>query len=222
VFSRKRKAKVIALACARCDGTGEVGRAVGLRAVREATKRCAKCHGVGRLYPSEMAKLVMNWIRCFDCRGDGYVDNLTAAHNSEATCYFDNSHETVSPVQRVLRAMRLENQTNEVMALELAYGEVGARIEKKHSGPITLALWPITGPGKELILELRCKAKTLHGELLAVWNEGTVRQQTLASRANTAAIAGLENALCSLFAADKRLGFEIRTMAERLDGGLAR
>lgn len=219
-FGTRKRAKVVAMPCVRCDASGQIGRSVGGQKIRETTKSCGRCSGSGRLYPSEMAALVMPWIRCFDCRGRGYIANLDAAHGPDMSCYVDRSDEATSPVQRLMRSLRVTNHPNEALVLELAYGEVGARVEKKLGAPITLALWPLTTPGKELVLELRCKAKTLHGDLLHAWHEGTVRQQTLASQANTAAIAGLETALSCLFTVDRESGFEVRAMAERLDGGV--
>lgn len=219
-FGARKRAKVVAMPCVRCDATGQIGRSVGVQKIREATKVCKKCSGSGKLYPPDMVMMVMPWIRCCDCRGRGYIANLDAAHGPDSSCYFERSSEqSTSPVHRLLREMRVANRTQEAMILELAYGEVGGRVEKKLGAPITLALWPLTTPGKDLVRELRCKAKTLHGDLLHAWNEGSVRQQTLASQANTAAIAGLETALCCLFAADRETGFAVRAMAERLDGG---
>ncbi len=219
-FGNRKRAKVVAMPCVRCDATGQIGRSVGVQKIRETTKVCSKCSGCGKLYPPDMVLMVMPWLRCYECRGRGYVDNLDAAHGTESSSYFEYSYETVSPVQKLLRNLRLNNRSNEALAIELAYGEVGMRIEKKLAAQVTLALWPLTTPGKELIRELHCKSKTLHGELLHAWNEGTMRQQTLASQANTAAIAGLETALCCLFEADRETGFKVRAMAERLDGGV--
>lgn len=219
-FGTRKRAKVVAMPCVRCEASGQIGCSVGVQKIRETTKCCGRCSGSGRLYPSDMVALVMPWIRCYDCRGCGYVANLDAAHGPDMSCYFDRSvDESSSPVQRLMRKLRLANRSHEAMVLELAYGEVGGRVERKLGAPITVALWPITAPGRELVSELRCKAKTLHGDLLHAWNEGTVRQQTLASQANTAAIAGLETALCCLFAADRETGFAVRAMAERYDGG---
>jgi hypothetical protein len=219
-FGMRKRAKVVPMPCVRCDATGQIGRPVGQQKIRETTKRCDRCKGAGRLYPAEMARLIMPWIRCPDCRGRSYVANLDAAHGPDMSCYFDRSaDEGTSPVQRLLTDLRRANRSNDALALELAYGEVGAKVEKRLGAPITLALWPLTTPGKELILELRSNAKTLHGDLIHAWHEGSVRQQTLASQANTAAIAGLETALCGLFEVDRETGFHVRAMAERLDGG---
>lgn len=220
-FGARKRAKVVAMPCVRCDATGQIGRSVGQQKIRETTKICPKCSGCGKLYPTDMVALLMNWVRCYECRGRGYVANLDAAHGPDLSCYFERPEEiSGSAVQRLLREMRLTNRAHEAMILELAYGEVGGRVEKKLSAPITLALWPTTAPGKELVRELRCRASTLHTDLLEAWSAGTVRQQTLASQANTAAIVGLEVALSCLFTADRETGFQVRAMAERLDGGL--
>jgi hypothetical protein len=116
-----------------------------------------------------------------------------------------------------LGLMRERGQERSRVVLEIAYGEVGRRVERQFKLPPAVAVWPHTAHGKRLLRHLghyrgEPPFEALHDALTGDWTTAT-----LAGLANTSAIAMLELALSHFRAADNETGGRVLGTAQRIE-----
>jgi hypothetical protein len=211
--------RVISIPCWRCHGDGEIGE-IRKTTMQEQTQRCSGCKGAGTVPRPEYKREKLydpNPLPCPECDGRSYhhMDTVICGTGDYEPAQ-PTPGEGRSPVSDALALMRQNEQERSRIVLEIAYGEVGRRVERQLHLPVALSVWPHTSHGKRL---LRCVGH-YRGEppFEAMYDalSGDVKTSTLASLANTAAIAMLELALSHLCAADAATGGSITGTARRL------
>jgi hypothetical protein len=156
---------------------------------------------------------------CVRCRGVGWLPCgvLPMSGADHRAGYSPSEEDTTSPVGAALALMRQGGQHESVLALELAYGELGNFVRQRLGEPVELALWPLTRPGKLLMARLRLpKGKRPHKALARVRHSTEPLMASMASVAHTAAVAALELALARHYAADEAAGGQTLRLSRRI------
>jgi hypothetical protein len=156
---------------------------------------------------------------CVRCRGRGWMPCgvLPAAGSDHHAGYSPTDDDTTSAVGVGLALMRGRGQQSSVLALELAYGEIGTYVRRRLGAPMEVALWPFTDPGRHLIERLRISKGTRPHRALARARESTETiVATMASMAQNAAVAVLEVAVARHFEADAETGGQTLRLSQRL------
>lgn len=213
--------RVISIQCWRCCGDGEIGE-VKKTVMQEQTVRCARCKGAGTLPRPEYRKERVydpKPLKCDGCKGRGYhhMDTVLCGTGEyeQAQRVGGEAHGEASDA---LAMMRESGQERSRVVLEIAYGEVGRRVERQHHLPVAMAVWPHTSHGKRLLRELgHYRGEPPYAAMSAALS-GDLHLAARASLANTAAIAVLELALSHLFVADGLTGGRVGTLARKLEG----
>lgn len=130
--------------------------------------------------------------------------------------------ECHSEASDALALMRTVGQQRSRAVLELAYGEVGRRVERHLDLPVVLAVWPHTSHGRKLLKLLGHRSGSPPYQAMNEALSAAGQAGTLASLANTAAIIALELALSHLRMADDQTGRRIVHHAARLERVSAR
>jgi hypothetical protein len=210
--------RVVSITCWRCHGDGEIGE-IRKTKMQEQTVRCTSCKGTGTVVRPEYRKDKVHDphpLPCEDCDAHGYrhMDTVICG-TGEYPHSQPTPGEELSVATDALRYMREAGQERSLLVLSIAYGEVGRGVERQLDLPVALSLWPHTTHGRKLLDRLGAKGQppweTLHGCLGGDWT-----QTTLASMANTSAIALLEMGLSHLARADGETGGSITGAARRL------
>lgn len=207
--------------CWNCGGDGELGQ-IRKTQVQDQTKRCNKCCGVGTVPRPEyrdLKRVDPNPLPCEPCEGRGYhyaIDVICGTGEYEQAQPVPG--EARSEATDALALMRTLGQERSRAVLEIAYGEVGRRVERQHGLPVALAVWPHTSHGKRLFRALGHYRGEPPYERMHDALSGDFQVATLGSLANTAAIAMLELALSHLFVADGKTGGKVAGMARKLEG----
>jgi hypothetical protein len=205
--------------CWNCGGEGELGQ-IRKTQLQDQTKRCNKCMGVGtvpRPEYRELKRVDPNPLKCEACDGRSYhyaIDVICGTGEYEQAQPVPG--EARSEASDALALMRTLGQGRSRAVLEIAYGEVGRRVERQLDMPVAMSVWPHTAHGKRLLRALGHYRGEPPYERMCEALSGDFQVATLASLANTAAIAMLELALSHLFAADERTGGTIRKSARKL------
>lgn len=156
---------------------------------------------------------------CVRCRGEGWLPCgvLPAGESEHRAGWSPQEDDSTSAVGSGLAMMRQKKQHESVLALEIAYGEVGTFVRKRLEEPVELALWPLTSPGRQLLAHLHVpKGKRPHRAL------GRARESTdplissMAYFAHVAAVTVLELALARHFEADAATGSQTLRLSQRL------
>lgn len=159
---------------------------------------------------------------CVRCRGDGYLPcEAMPAGGSEARAgWSPQEDDSSSTVGAGLAVMRQAGQHDSVLALEVAYGELGNFVRQRLGEPLELALWPLTRPGRLLLARLRVpKGKRPHRALSRARESTDPVVASMAAITHTAASATLELALARHFAADAITGGQTLKLSQRLQEG---
>lgn len=212
--------RVITIPCWRCHGDGEIGEMRKTK-MQEQTKRCYHCKGAGTVPRPEYRREKLydpNPEKCDRCNGRSYHHVSTVLCGSgeyERGSYAGDDQVTVA--SEALQWMRNHGQERSRFVLEIAYGEVGRRVERHHKLPPAVAVWPHTAHGKRLLRHLghyrgEPPFEALHDALTGDWTTAT-----LAGLANTSAIAMLELALSHFRAADNETGGRVLGTAQRIE-----
>jgi len=156
---------------------------------------------------------------CVRCRGRGWLpcEALPAGGAEHRAGYSPDEDDSSSAVGAPLAVMRQSGQHDSVLALELAYGELGAFVRQRLGEPVALALWPLTKPGRLLLARLRVPTgKRPHRAMALARQSPEPMVATMASLAHTAAVAALELALARHYAADIETGGRTLRLSQRL------
>lgn len=223
-------------ACPCCRGSGRYRKRGSFTAGRGGTRRwvpnlayLSPCRGwftesMGRRVwvanPNYDPQHELGW--CVRCRGRGYLpcEALPAGGAEERAGWSPEEDDSTSTVGAGLAVMRQAGQHDSVLALEVAYGELGTYVRQRLGEPMELALWPLTRPGKLLLARLRVpKGKRPHRALSRARESTEPVVASMASIAHTAALATLEMALARHFAADSITGGQTLKLSQRLQEG---
>ena len=213
--------RVISIPCWRCHGDGEIGE-VKKTVMQEQTVRCSACKGAGTVPRPEYRREKLfdpHPLKCEACKGRGY-------HHMDTVLCGTGEYEQAQPIggearseaSDALALMRELGQERSRVVLEIAYGEVGRRVERHHALPVAMAVWPHTSHGKQLLRALGHYRGEPPYEAMHEALSGDFQLATRASLANTQAIAVLELALSHLFVADERTGGRVGALARKLEG----
>jgi hypothetical protein len=156
---------------------------------------CVRCHGAG-------------WLPC---------EAIPAGAAEYRAGYSPEDDDSSSAVGAPLAVMRQSGQSESVLALEVAYGELGNYVRQRLGEPVDLALWPLTRPGRILLARLRVpRGKRPHRALALARHSTEPVVASMAAVAHTAAVAALELALARHFAADAETGEQTLRLSRRL------
>jgi hypothetical protein len=155
---------------------------------------------------------------CVRCRGAGWLPCAALPMGSDHRAgYAPSEDDSTSPVGAALVAMRQSGQHDSVLALEVAYGELGNYVRQRLGEPVELALWPLTRPGKLLMKRLRLvNGKRPHRALAGARQSTEPVMASMAAVAHTAATAALELALARHFVADDAAGGQTLRLSKRI------
>jgi len=156
---------------------------------------------------------------CARCRGQGWLpcEAIPAGTTEQRAGYSPDDEDTTSPVGAPLALMRQTGQHQSVLALEVAYGELGTYVRQRLGEPVELALWPLTRPGRKLVERLALpRGKRPHRALALARHSTDVVVASMATVAHTAAIATLELALARHYAADAETGGQTLRLSQRI------
>ncbi|MDX1527039.1 MAG: hypothetical protein R3337_00340 [Gammaproteobacteria bacterium] len=161
---------------------------------------------------------------CTSCRGTGWVGGLDAQPVSPAEGGGPPAvAEPTSEVGDVLIALEGHGTWESRTVLELAFGEVGRYVTRRLCEPRSVALWPVTKPGRALMRLFCFGAGRPHKTLVGARESVDPTHQALVSTAELAAVGLLEVALAQLYVADQKAAAKqgkphgpIQRRAERL------
>lgn len=156
---------------------------------------------------------------CTRCRGSGWLPCgvLPMSGTDHRAGYSPAEDDTTSPVGAALSRMRQDGQHESVLALEVAYGELGTYVRQRLGEPIELALWPLTRPGKVLMARLRLpQGKRPHRALAYARQSTEPLMASMAAVAHTAAVTALELAMARHFAADEVTGGQTLRLSKKI------
>lgn len=156
---------------------------------------------------------------CVGCRGRGWLpcEALPAGGEEHRAGYSPQDEDSTSAVGAGLAAMRLSGQHESVLALEVAYGELGNYVRQRLGEPVDLALWPLTRAGRRLLAQLRLpNGKRPHRALAQAMRSTEPLVATMVASARTAALSALELALARHFIADAETGGQTLRLSQRL------
>jgi hypothetical protein len=156
---------------------------------------------------------------CVRCRGDGWLpcEALPAGTAEHRAGYSPDDDDSTSPVGAPLAIMRQSGQHESVLALEVAYGELGNYVRQRLGESVELALWPLTRPGRLLLARLRLPTgKRPHHALARARHSTEPIVASMAAVAQSTAMAALELALARHFAADAETGGQTLLLSQRI------
>jgi hypothetical protein len=156
---------------------------------------------------------------CTRCRGRGWLacEAIPAGGSELRAGYSPRDEDSSSAVGAGLAVMRQVGQHESVLALEIAYGELGTYVRQRLGEPVDLALWPLTRAGRILLLELRLpKGQRPHRALAQARHSTEPLVASMVARAHTSALAALELALARHFAADAETGGQTLRLSQRI------
>jgi hypothetical protein len=149
------------VACHVCQGGGELGR-LRRKGRTESTKRCSRCHGSGAWNPEAIQGVpnanhadalasVSAQASCAHCHGRGWLDGATVLPKGSPPSHAPTSApERDGTVPNVLDRMLSAGLAQSVTVLEIVFSPateslLGVDVSE------TVALWPITEAGAELL-----------------------------------------------------------------------
>jgi hypothetical protein len=156
---------------------------------------------------------------CVRCRGKGWLpcEALPAGRAEHRAGYAPSEDDSSSAVGAPLALMRATGQLESVLALEVAYGELGNYCRQRLGESIDLALWPLTRPGRLLLARLALpRGKRPHRALSLCRHSSEPLVASMAAVAQNAAVSALELALARHFAADAGTGEHTLHLSQRL------
>jgi hypothetical protein len=156
---------------------------------------------------------------CTRCRGRGWLpcEALPAAASDHRAGYSPDEEDSTSAVGAPLAIMRQSGHRESVLALEVAYGELGNYVRQRLGEPVALALWPLTRPGQALLVRLRLpKGKRPHRALALARHSTEPVIAAMAAIAHTTALAALELAFARHFEADEETGGQTLRLSRRI------
>lgn len=156
---------------------------------------------------------------CVRCRGGGWLlcEALPAGSADHRAGYSPEEDDSSSAVGAPLAVMRQIGQHESVLALEVAYGELGNYVRQRLGETVDLALWPLTRPGRLLLARLHLpEGKRPHRALAHARRSTEPVLASMAAVAQTAAVAALELALARHFAADASTGEQTLRLSRRI------
>lgn len=156
---------------------------------------------------------------CVRCHGNGWLpcEAIPASSVAQRAGYSPEDDDSTSAVGAPLAVMRQSGQHESVLALEVAYGELGTYVRQRLGEPVDLALWPLTRPGRMLLARLRVpKGKRPHRAMALARLSEEPFIASMAAVAQRSAVAALELALAQHFAADAETGEHTLRLSRRI------
>ncbi len=156
---------------------------------------------------------------CVRCRGNGWLPcaALPMGGSEYRPAYAPSEDDSSSPVGAALLVMRQQGQHESVLALEVAYGELGNYVRQRLGEPVELALWPLTRPGKALLAQMRVPTgKRPHRALARARHSTEPLLASMAAVTQTAALAALELAVARHYEADAAAGGLTLRLSKRI------
>lgn len=221
------KKRIGLIGCTSCHGSGQIISTTP--PVYTATDTCRICNGSGR-YRRKGSFTSVGYIEnsnyncrpqdmalCVACRGQGYVEGVSAAPGPVCPEYspaFVPDNSSNSPATQALAGLNRQN----LLVVELTYGPLG-RDSLRHGHRRNLALWPLTSAGERLIAMSkqgsRNPSRAIQDAIEASTHEPTDIRRPLVSQAERDATIMLSMAKASLFSADMATGGKLLQAARK-------